>query len=63
MTEKYLSGVLHPSEVMEMFRKLDISDKENFVDMLLEDEDVLEMLKTNLEMEDYFRCLIANEDD
>lgn len=45
MVEKYLSGVTHPSEVIEMFRKLDVCDKEKFVDMLLEDEDVLEMLK------------------
>lgn len=48
---------------MEMFRKLDVCDKEKFVDMLLEDENVLEILKTDLELEDYFRGLIANEDD
>ena len=34
MCEKYDSGVLHPSEVLEMFRKLDVVDKEKFLEML-----------------------------
>ena len=56
MTERYLSGVTHPNEVMEMFRKLDIDDKEKFVDMLLEDEDVLEMLKLDLALFPLTNC-------
>lgn len=34
MCEKYESGVLHPSEVLEMFRQLDVVDKEKFLEML-----------------------------
>ncbi|MBP5722378.1 MAG: hypothetical protein J6X18_02180 [Bacteroidales bacterium] len=36
--EKYESGVLHPSEVFELYNSLDVYDKEKFIDMLLDDE-------------------------
>ena len=43
--EKYPSGVTHPSEVIAMFRKLDIDDKEKFIDALLEEDDVMAYIK------------------
>ena len=48
MTEKYLSGVKHPSEVFEEYLKLDVFDKERFIEMLANDEDSLKLLTENL---------------
>lgn len=47
MTEKYLSGILHPSEVFEDYLKLDIFDKERFIQMLTNDEQSAELLKNS----------------
>ena len=44
MIEKYLSGVTHPTETMESFRKLDIADKESFIEALLEEDGVYDMI-------------------
>ena len=41
MIEKYASGTLHPSEVYAQFKSLDIFDQEAFLQMLLDDEDVM----------------------
>lgn len=48
MIEKYLSGVTHPTETLESFRRLDIADKERFVEMLLEEDGVYDMFKIAL---------------
>lgn len=41
MIEKYASGILHPSEVYAQFKSLDIFDQDAFLQILLDDEDVI----------------------
>ncbi len=48
-TEKYLSGALHWSEVMDMFNKLDIVDKENFIYALENDEFAMDVIREMIE--------------
>ena len=43
MIEKYLSGATHPTETLESFRRLDIADKERFIEMLLDEDGVYDM--------------------
>ena len=50
--EKYLSGVTHPTETLESFRRLDIVDKEWFIEKLLDEDGVYDMFKKALR-EDY----------
>ena len=52
MVEKYLSGVTHPTETLESFRRLDIVDKERIVEMLLNEDGVYDMFKQALLEED-----------
>lgn len=52
MIEKYLSGVTHPTETLESFRRLDIVDKECFIEMLLNEDNVYDMFQKTLR-EDY----------
>ena len=42
--EKYVSGAQHPSEVFELYKNLDVYDKEKFIDMLVNDEDSLRLI-------------------
>lgn len=46
--EKYLSGVTHPTETLESFRRLDIVDKERFIEMLLDEDGVINMFEEAL---------------
>ena len=52
MNEKYLSGVTHPTETLATFRRLDIVDKERFIEMLLNEDGVYDMFQKALR-EDY----------
>lgn len=52
MIEKYLSGVTHPTETLESFRRLDIVDKEWFIEALLNEDGVYDMFQKVL-MEEY----------
>lgn len=52
MVEKYLSGAMHPTETLESFRRLDIVDKERFVEMLLNEDGVYDMFHNALMVED-----------
>ena len=45
MAEKYASGTLHPSEVFEQFKKLDVFDRDSFLMMLLLDDDINDRLR------------------
>lgn len=44
MIEKYASGILHPSEVYDQFKSLDVFDQERFLQILLDDVEVMEMM-------------------
>ena len=49
--EKYESGVLHPSEVFELYNSLDVYDKEKFIDMLVNDEESPRLIVHNQDVE------------
>ena len=51
MKEKHLSGVKHPSEVFEDYLKLDIFDKERFIEMLANDEESFKLLINNINIQ------------
>ena len=53
-TEKYLSGVLHWSEVLDMFDRLDIDDKERFIWALENDEYAIDVIREMLDLHDNY---------
>lgn len=47
MVEKYESGITHPSEVYEIFKSLDVFDREKFIGMMMDDFDLMDEIRSN----------------
>ena len=50
MLEKYESGALHPSKVFELYKSMDVYDREKFLDLLSEDENLFKEMTRYLDL-------------